>query len=98
MERDIRRNTGHCTVLIRQRDPSLPYGWLVRLGVLAIPAIVAGKIWLNWKDCLRCARHYGVTWAELPLALAASVGLHVLEIEGMWKAFRGRPITESAYR
>jgi hypothetical protein len=98
MERDIRRNTGHCTVLVRQRDPSLPYAWLVRWGPSAIPAIVAGKIWLNLGDCLRCAPYYGVSWLQLPLALAVSVWVHLLEIEGMWKAFRGLPITETAYR
>lgn len=98
MERDIRRNTGHCTVLIRKGDPSLPYGWLIRLGPAAIPAIVAGKIWQNWADCFRCAPHYGVRGLQLPLALAVSVWVHLLEIEGMWKAFRGLPITNTAYR
>ena len=98
MERDIRRNTGHCTVLVRQYDPSLPYAWLIRWGPAAIPAIVAGKIWLNWKDCLRCAPYYGVSWWQLPLALAVSVWVHVLEIGGMWKAFRNRSITATAYR
>jgi len=98
MERDIRRNTGHCTVLVRQHDPSLPYSWLVRLGPAAIPAIVVGKTWLSWMDCLRCAPHYGVSWWQLPLALAVSVWVHLLEIEGMWKAFRGLPITDTAYR
>lgn len=98
MERDIRRNTGHCTVLIRKCDPALPYGWLIRLGPAAIPAIVAGKIWQNWADCFRCAPHYGVRGLQLPLALAVSVWVHLLEIEGMWKAFRGLPITNTAYR
>jgi hypothetical protein len=98
MERDIRRNTGHGTVLIRQYDPSLPYAWLVRWGAAAIPAFVAGKIWLNWKDCFRCAPHYKVSWLQLPLALAISVWVHLLEIEGMWKAFRGSPLGETAYR
>jgi glycosyltransferase involved in cell wall biosynthesis len=98
MERDIRRNTGHCTVLVRQYDPSLPYSGLVRLGPAAIPAIVAGKIWLNWLDCFRCAPHYGVRWVEVPLALAVAVWVHLLEIEGMWRAFRGLPITDTAYR
>jgi hypothetical protein len=98
MERDIRRNTGHCTVLIRQYDPALPYGWLIRLGPVAIPAIVAGKIWLNWLDCLRCAPHYGVSWRRLPLALAVSVWVHLLEVAGMLRAFRGLPITDTAYR
>jgi hypothetical protein len=98
MERDIRRNTGHCTVLVRQYDRSLPYAWLVRLGPAAIPAIVAGKILLNWRDCLRCASHYGVSRIQVPLALVISTWVHLLEIHGMWKAFRGLPITETVYR
>jgi len=98
MERDIRRNTGHCTVLVRQYDPSLPYSGLVRMGPPAIPAIVAGKIWLNWLDCFRCAPHYGVRWTQVPLALGVAIWVHLLEIEGMWRAFRGLPITDTAYR
>jgi hypothetical protein len=98
MERDIRRNTGHCTVLVRQHDPTLPYAGLVRWGPATIPLIVAGKIWLNWLDCLRCAPYYGVGWAQVPLALAMSVWVHLLEVEGMWRAFRGGHITETAYR
>jgi glycosyltransferase involved in cell wall biosynthesis len=80
MERDIRRNTGHSSVLVRQLDPSLPYGWVVRLGAAAIPAIVAGKIWLAWMDCVRCAPYYGVARVHLPLALAVAVWVHLLEI------------------
>ena len=98
MERDIRRNTGHCTVLVRQFDPSLPYAWLVRAGSAAIPAIIIGKIWLNWLDCFRCARYYGVTRMQVPLAMAVAVWVHLLEIEGMWRAFHGLPITDTAYR
>lgn len=98
MERDIRKNTGHCTVLVRQCDAALPYSWLVRLGPVAIPAIVAGKIWLCWLDCLRCASHYGVKRPQLPLAMVVAVWLHVLEIGGMWTAFRGRLLTDTAYR
>lgn len=98
MERDVRRNTGHCTVHVRRYDPSVPYGWLIRLGPAAIPAIIAGKIWLNWLDCFRCAPHYGVSWLQLPLALGVSVWVHFLEVDGMMKAFRGLPITDTAYR
>lgn len=97
MERDIRRNTGHCTVLVRRYDRTIDYSWLVRLGPIAIPAIVAGKIWLTWLDCLRCASHYGVSRLQLPLALAVAVWVHLLEIGGMWTAFRGRAITNTAY-
>jgi hypothetical protein len=97
MERDIRRNTGHGTILTRQCDATLPYGWLVRLGPVAIPAIVAGKIWLAWRDCVRCHSHYNVTRLQLPLALAVAVWVHLLEIGGMWTAFRRRPLANTAY-
>lgn len=98
MERDIRRNTGHCTVFVRQKDPSLPYSWLIGLGPVAIPAIVAGKIWRNWMDCLRCGKYFGIGWLELPLALGLAVWVNLLEIGGMWSAFRGRLIKDTAYR
>jgi hypothetical protein len=98
MERDIRRNTGHCTVLVRRYDASLPYAWLVRVGPAAIPAIVAGKILLTWRDCARCATHHGLRRAHLPLAFAVAIWLHLLEIGGMWAAFRGRPVAETVYR
>jgi hypothetical protein len=98
MERDIRRHHGFSTVMTRRVDGAMPYAWLVRLGYAAIPIIVAGKVLDNWADCLRCARRYRVRWYELPLAMALSAALHLWEIPGMIQAFRGRPITRTAYR
>jgi glycosyltransferase involved in cell wall biosynthesis len=97
MELDIRRNHGYSSVITRLLDPAIPHAWLVRLGYLGIPLIVAGKTFNNWRDCLRCARYYGVRWYEIPFALALSAGLHLLEIPEMVQAFRGGTLT-TAYR
>jgi len=98
MEWDIRRNHGYSTVITRLRDARLPYARLIRLGVVAIPFIVAGKTLDSIRDCLRCFNHYHVRVYELPLALALTVVTHVLEIPGMWQAFRGEVIAGSQYR
>lgn len=98
MERDIRRNHGYSTVITRLRDDRLPYARLIRAGVMAIPLIVAGKTFDGIRDCLRCFRHYDVKRHELPLALALTVVTHVLEIPGMWQAFRGKAVAGSQYR
>jgi hypothetical protein len=98
MEADLRRNAGFGTVATRLLDPRLPYAWLTRLGVAAIPFLVAGKILDSWRDCLRCARHYGVRWWEVPAALALSVVVHGMEAPGMRRAFERREIAVTAYR
>jgi len=98
MERDIRRNSGYGTVATRLEESRLPYAWLVRLGPLAIPFIVAGKTCDGLMACLRCAPQYGVRWYELPAAFALCALVHWMEIPGMWSAYRRRPITETAYR
>lgn len=98
MEGDIRRHHGFSTVITRRLDRTMPYAWLVRLGPGAIPLIVAGKTLANWADCLRTAHHYRVRWYELPLAMALSAVLHLMEIPGMIQAFQGRPITRTRYR
>ena len=98
MEADLRRNAGYGTVTTRLLDPRLPYAWLTRLGYASIPLFVAGKTLDSWRDCLRCARHYGVRWYELPAALALSVVVHAMEAPGMVRAFERRTLTTTAYR
>jgi hypothetical protein len=98
MEWDIRRNLGYGTVITRLRDDRLPYARLIRAGVMAIPLIVIGKTVDSIRDCFRCFRQYNVKLYELPLALALTVVTHVLEIPGMWQAFRGKAIAGSQYR
>lgn len=98
MESDIRRNTGYGTVIARLHDPSMPQAWLTRLGVASIPVFVAGKIFDSWRDCVRCASAFGVKWFQVPLALLGSVVVHLMEIPGMWQAFRRKAILSTQYR
>ena len=98
MERDIRRNHGYCTVITRLHDDRLPYAGLIRVGALAIPFIVAGKALDSLRDCMRCFRHYNVKAYELPLAMCLVAVTHLLEVPGMWAAYRGRTVGPTAYR
>lgn len=98
MEADLRRNAGHGTIITRLRDASLPYAWLARLGRVSIPLILAGKIVDSWRDCVRCGRHYGVSWYTLPAAMLLSIGIHSLEIPGMLQAYKGTRLGQSFFR
>ena len=98
MESDIRRNTGYGTVIARLHDPFMPQAWLTHLGVASIPVFVGGKILDSWRDCVRCASAFGVKWFQIPLALLCSVAVHVMEIPGMWQAFRRKAILGTQYR
>jgi hypothetical protein len=86
-ERKIRRRVGYRAVQLRQLDSRASHSWLVRLGVLAIPLIVAGRTVDSWRDCVRAGRHFGVRWFELPAAFVLAVAVHLLEIGGMLAAF-----------
>ncbi|MDO9117002.1 MAG: glycosyltransferase [Nitrospira sp.] len=98
MERDIRRNHGYSTVITRLRDDRLPYAGLIRMGLIAIPLIVAGKTFDSIRDCVRCFRHYNVRWYEVPFAIALTMVTHILEIPGMLAAYRGHGIMGTQYR
>lgn len=98
MEGDIRRNIGYGTIVTRLRDERVPYAWLTRLSYTSIPLFVVAKTLDSFWDCLRCHRHYGVEWYQLPLAFALAIVTHVMEAPGMARGFAGRPITETAYR
>jgi len=96
--RDICINGGYGTVLCRLRDPLMPYAWLTRLGIAAIPLFIAGKIIDAWCTCMRCARSYDVPWLALPYAFALAVLARVMEAPGMLRAFRGNPLEATGYR
>jgi hypothetical protein len=98
MERDIRRHRGHSAILTRRLDPTLPYGWLMRFGPLSVAPILAGKILLGSWDCIRCGRNYGIRWYELPASIAASFGLTLLEVPGMFAAFHEPHFGKSCFR
>lgn len=97
-QRDIWINSGYGTVLCRLRDPSMPYAWLTRLGVAALPLFVGGKILDAWIICFRCARAYGVPWHALPYAMALAVWTRLWEAPGMLRALRGRALASTDYR
>jgi hypothetical protein len=96
--RDICTNLGYGTVLSRLRDPSMPYAWLTRLGVAAVPLFVAGKTIDAWITCLRCAHAYDVPWYALPYALALAVVTRAMEAPGIFRALRGIPLAATDYR
>lgn len=98
MESDIRRNTGYGTIIARLQDPFMPQAWLTHLGVASIPVFVGGKIFDSWQDCVRCASAFEVKWFQIPLVLLCSVVVHLMEIPGMWQAFRRKAILGTQYR
>ena len=98
MEADIRRNCGYGTVITRLHDPEMPFTWLIRFGRISIPLIAAGKAFDLWRDSIRCRRHFGVRYHELPLAFVFAFILVVMEVPGMWSAFGNRGITATEYR
>jgi hypothetical protein len=98
MEADLRRNAGHGTIVTRLHDSTLPWAKVAQLGRLSIPLILAGKILNSWRDCVRCGRFYGVRWLQLPVAMLFSVGVHLLEFPGMWRAYQGGGLKESSFR
>lgn len=98
MESDIRRNTGYGTIIARLHDPFMPQAWLTKFGVASIPVFVGGKILNSWRDCVRCASVFGVKWFQIPLVLLCSVVVHLMEIPGMWQAFRRKAILGTQYR
>jgi glycosyltransferase involved in cell wall biosynthesis len=87
MERRIRRHVGYRAIRVRQIDPRVPHAWMLRLGFLSIPLVLAARTLDSCWDCVRAGRHYGLRWFELPAAFATAVAVHLLEIGGMIAAF-----------
>jgi len=98
MEADIRKNCGYGTVITRLRDPRMPHAGLIRFGRLSIPLIVAGKTLNMWLDSIRCWRHFGVRFHELPLAIALGAIVILMEIPGMWAAYGNQELSATEYR
>jgi hypothetical protein len=99
MERDIRRNHGFCTVATRLKDERLPYAGLIRLGIGAVPLVVAAKMLDSVRVSFRCYRQYDVKMFELPLVLAMIAVTHVMEVPGMIAAYQGQATAgATAYR
>lgn len=86
MERRIRDHVGYRAIRVRQIEPGVPYGWMLRLGPLVVPAMVTARTLESWMNCVRAGRFYGVRWFELPAAFATALYVHALEIGGMRRA------------
>lgn len=98
MERDVRRNVGYATVALRQHETRVKQAWLVRLGLLSLPLFYAGRFLMSARQCWRYHRDYDVPGYALPMALCLALVVHAMELPGMLRAFRNRPITDTAYR
>lgn len=98
MERDIRRNTGYATIMVRRIDPRIALSWMVRMGPFSIPLFYLARLLLSWSALLRLHGYYGVPWFQIPKGLGLAAYLHWLEIPGMKMAISGERIVETAYR
>ncbi|HLF30204.1 MAG TPA: glycosyltransferase family A protein [Xanthomonadales bacterium] len=98
MEADIRRNVGHAVIAQRRVDDSIEYAWLARLGFASIPLMVVARTIHEWRICFRNAGNYGVSWFQMPVALALSVFLRFWEVPGMLDAVHGHPVQRTSYR
>lgn len=96
MERRIRRRIGYRAIRVRQLEPGVPYAWMLRLGPLVVPAVVAARTLESCMNCVRAGRFYGVRWFELPAAFATAVYVHALEIGGMREALAEARASDSA--
>ena len=98
MERDIRESMAHGLVTVRQRDPSLPHAWIVRMGLWGVPLFVGGRLITSLGKCLTAGRHYDIRPWHFPYAFALAARVHLMEIPGVLKALRGETIDGTAYR
>jgi glycosyltransferase involved in cell wall biosynthesis len=98
MELDLRNNCGYGAVITRLADVQIPYAWLIRMGLVSIPLIVAGKTLDTWKDSLRCWRYFRLRFYELPLAILLAPIVVALEVPGMLAAFGNRSIGQTEWR
>lgn len=98
MERDIRRHMAHNLVSIRQHDATLPFAWVVNLGLPGLPIYFLGRLSQQWNKCLRTAAHFDVRWFEVPISMALAVWTTTLELPGAVRALRGQPVGDTVYR
>jgi GT2 family glycosyltransferase len=98
MERDIRCHIGWATIRIRQINPRLRYGWLLRLGRASIPFFYIGRVIESVGTCFRVGRYYGLRLTDYPVAVGLTLWIHFLEIKGMLLAFRHLQVDETSFR
>lgn len=98
LERDARRYMGYGSIVSRLKDRRMPRAWVTNLSYLSIPILFVGHILKSWWRAALYHRHYGVRTFQLPAVFALAVMVHGLEVPGMVKAYRGKPINDTDYR
>jgi len=96
-EKDVHLHSGYNAIRTRALG-SQPRGWLLRIGYLAVPVLVLGRIVKSWRTCIQNRRSYGVAWYELPAAMVVGIAVEALEAPGMVRAIRGDPMPETRFR
>jgi GT2 family glycosyltransferase len=97
-ERQIRRSLGYGVIKTRLIDRRVPYASLARLGYLSIPIFALLRALHGCWHCVRRRRAYGVAWHELPAAFMLAAVVALMEIPGMVRAVRGKPLDKTLFR
>jgi len=97
-EKDVHLHSGYNGIRTRKLRANQPRAWLLRLGYLAVPILIMGRIVKSWWTCLLNYRSYGVAWYELPAAMVVGIAVEALEAPGMVRAIRGDPMPETRFR
>lgn len=97
-EREIRRSLGYGVIRARQIDGGVPYASFARLGYLSIPIFAVLRALHSCSNCVRRRRLYGVAWYELPAAFALAAVVSAMEIPGMLRAVRHKPLDKTLFR
>lgn len=97
-EREIRRSLGYGVIRVRQIDGGVPYASFARLGYLSIPIFAVLRALHGCWNCIRRRRLYGVAWYELPVVFALAAIASGMEIPGMMRAVRHKPLDETLFR
>jgi hypothetical protein len=97
-ERQIRRSLGYGVIRARQIDGRVPYAFFARLGYLSIPIFAALRALHGCWNCIRRRRLYGVAWYELPAIFALAAVASAMEIPGMMRAVRHKPLDKTLFR
>ncbi|HKA31747.1 MAG TPA: glycosyltransferase family 2 protein [Candidatus Binatia bacterium] len=97
-EREIRRSLGYGVIMSRLIDGRLRHAWIARLGYASIPLFAALRALHGCWNCLRRRHAYGVAWYELPAAFMLAAITAIMEVPGMLRAVRGRPLGKTAFR
>lgn len=92
MAKEIREFTGYAMARYRKINPNAKYGWLYRLGPVAIPVIFAMGLLDSWISILKLYPHYDLKWYNVPYAFYVAFRAQLLEIPGLVKGMREEPM------